>query len=347
MGLFIVSGTMGGGKSYFLAEIAKKCWEDGGVVHGNMEWHRDEIERRGWLDRLIELPANPERWVTKTKVEDGEDELSSDWIIGGTEGAENLVIIDEASRKFHMFDQQANRARNRAIFDLAIMSRQVGIDIYFLAQNANNIDVAIRGIAESQIRCINVERIPFLGRILAWFMGTFRRVWLSPLKSEIQVVKYARFDSEIASLYKTHGQGDKIKMKRSERAQVQPNKPRVSWFAVCALVLFLALIILGGCHLMKKSSSLAAEWSGNPPAAVTGDSLPRTSVKAESVDDAVTLIAAFDEPPRYISSDGILYCLGPCPGAVVVDRVENSETAVTLYLGPRTVAVLHKQKFKP
>ncbi len=345
MGLFIVSGTMGGGKSYFLAEIAKKCWEDGGVVHGNMEWKTEEIERRGWLDRLVELPANPERWVTKTKVEDGDDELASDWIIGGTEGAENLVIIDEASRKFHMFDQQANRARNRAIFDLAIMSRQVGIDIYFLAQNANNIDVAIRGIAESQIRCINVERIPFLGRILAWFMGTFRRVWLSPLKSEIQVVKYARFDPEIASLYKTHGQGDKIKMKRSERTQVLPNKPRVSWFAVFALLGFLALTILGGCHLMKKSTSLVSEWSGNAPS-VAAASLGQPAPKVEA-EEVVTLIAAFDDPPRYIASDGTLYSLGPVTGAVVADRVENSESSVTLYLGPRVLAVLQKQKFKP
>ena len=50
MGLYVVTGTMGGGKSYFAAELADTCWKQGGIVHSLcMPWNFERLEVLGCI----------------------------------------------------------------------------------------------------------------------------------------------------------------------------------------------------------------------------------------------------------------------------------------------------------
>lgn len=235
MGLFIISGTMGGGKSYYAAELAYECWKAGGYVHSNLPWEFDELERLGFAGRHIEVPKDTTKWVTKVQTDDGEV-LQSDWIRGGAEGQENLIIIDEAALCFHAYDQAENRKRNRSIFELVVMSRQIGVDMYFISQAATNIDSAIRKVAEVVIRCINVSRINGIGPILAPLLGTFRRVWTQPEKGGEISAQFARFNPAIGALYKTHGVGDRVQVQRDASRKAKPAKLSLAVWAFLLLV---------------------------------------------------------------------------------------------------------------
>lgn len=329
MGLFIITGTMGGGKSYFAAELARDCWRAGGIVHSNIPWNADELDRHDFGRLHVKLPDDVSTWVRKEPSPEGGERLASDWIIGGTEGAENLIIVDEAALAFHMYDQLANRARNRTIFELVVMSRQIGVDMYFISQSAQNIDVAIRNVAEAVIHCVNVKRLPGIGPLLGLFVGDFRRNWLSPLKRQVMSHSYARFNPSVAALYNTHGVGDKINVQRSEgraRKGVQ--------LSVGAWLFIVALLGLGGgsFHLYRKSGGFLNFSNTTANAAASGEHAQIQDLRkaAASRSSGPVVVAVLSEPLTYYISSGDVYSFVPRYGVRRIVAVSESAESVTL-----------------
>lgn len=344
MGLDIITGTMGGGKSIFAVERAIECWKAGGWVHSNLPFIDEELEREGWIERHVKLPKNTELWARKEKQDDGSEILVSDIIIGGAEGAENLVIIDEAALQFHAYDQVENRRKNRAMFEFVVMSRQIGIDIYFISQSATNIDAAIRKVAQSVIKCVNVRNIPGVGPIIAPFVGNFRRLWLSPDKGAVLSASFARFRPDAARIYKTHGEGDKIGIKRDASRKVQ--RARLSPVVWLFMFLILGLFSTAVYMVYRTPAALKAtavhfdakakSESSTGPASSLGSA-------ASAPVRAPYIVARRDNPLTYYDSLGRVFSFEPKRGQRLIDSVNQTPNGVSLEFRGSVLAVLENQ----
>ena len=338
MGLYIITGTMGGGKSYFAADLAYNCWQDGGVVHTNMPWRMDELERLGFADRHIELPEDHEKWVRTEQGPDGKERVASDVLIGGTEGHENLIIIDEAALQLSAMDQALTRQKNKTLFRLVVMSRQLGIDMYFITQSATNIDVFIRNVAESVIHCQNVTKIPGVGAILALFVGEFRRSWLSPLQRKVIMTKYARFNSLIGGLYKTDGEGAKMNIKRSEHLR---KKKKGNWSFKYAFAILSVLTVTGYLAYYFATGKWSIPGLTSPVSQALPGVIPPTRTEAEEKRKAeipTRLVMRSSDNSAVLDSKGHLYQMnGGLPSYRISNASDNGSVLTLHLIGGRTV----------
>ncbi len=337
MGLFIITGTMGGGKSYFAAELAFKCWKAGGVVHSNVPWSQDELHKREFDHLHVKLPDDVSRWVRKEPSPEGGERLASDVIVGGSEGAENLIIVDEAALAFHMYDQVANRNRNRTIFELVVMSRQIGVDMYFISQSAANIDVAIRNVAEAVIHCVNVKRLPGFGPILAWFVGDFRRAWLSPLKRQVMSANYARFSPTVSALYHTHGVGAKINVARSTSRKEKGFSLSMSAWAFLAV---LASLIVASFYFYAKNKgfwNIERRFAKAEKEDLQPVDLRNAPAPAGAAGPRAQIVAKLSAPLTFYTSDGEVFSMVQRPGVRLITMAEESTESVIVHAGAETL----------
>ena len=220
---------MGGGKSYYGAELVYSCLSEGGYVMTNLDLNMEEVERLGWTERVVLLEGNPAEWRSK--------------LIAGVEGSENCVVVDEAAMLFYVHDASKNRDANRPFYELMVWSRKLGLDMYMIAQHADNVDPAIRRAAQYIIHCVNVRKIPFLGATLQKFCGDFRRLWITPLSLKAVRSTYHRFRPEIGKFYateKTAGFQVALEQKATRK------KPEESGWKPVLSFAFLMLAMVGG-----------------------------------------------------------------------------------------------------
>lgn len=249
----LLTGTMGGGKSYYAAELAAKCWREGGVVHSNMDWDLQRLQELGYDKLHVELPQDPQQWQNV--------------IVGAAEGAENLFIVDEAAMVFHSWDQVENRKRDRALFEILAMSRKLGLDIYFISQAAGNVSKALRDMANFQVRCTAVKRIPIIGPAWAKLRGDFLRIIKGGESAKVITSTYARFQPEIGSLYKTEAlRGAAAQIERHPTRQATPLKTPL-WLKITAALVFFAIPagILHSCSQMGKENRPISGAPRTPP----------------------------------------------------------------------------------
>ncbi|MBN8421907.1 MAG: hypothetical protein J0L73_23520 [Verrucomicrobia bacterium] len=338
MGLYIISGTMGGGKSYLAAQLAFECWRDGGIVHSNMPWNFEEIDSLGFTSQHITLPESHEQWVRTELGPDGKERVASEVLIGGAEGHENLIIIDEAALQLSAMDQAETKKKNRTLFRLVVMSRQLGLDMYFVSQSTTNLDVFIRNVAESIIHCQNVKRIPGIGAVLAFFVGAFRRTWLSPQQRKPLMTRYARFNPAIGALYKTHGEGDKMGVKRAERLR---KKRGGNW--QWKHVLYFGSAISLGWYCWKN-------WKGSPFEIPGVNAPPVTGLVPAHAAANVQAPPRLPDPPPLrlvmrsadnssaLDSEGTLYQMNAGSGTRRIIKAIDTGSVLTLHLiGGRVV----------
>jgi hypothetical protein len=278
--LIIVTGVMGGGKSYFGAETALKAAREGAIVHTNMPFRWDVLDELGLADRFRILPNDLRSIV---KVEPGEkgpngepprDKLSSDFLVGGSEGSENVVIIDEASLEFDIDEQMAKgeRERNKPLFQLVALTRHVGLDFYFLAQHQQNVNAKLRRLAARRVRCIKTETLPLFGWLLAslpW-CGTFRRKYYNGEEKTACAATWHKFDPLVGSIYDTHGMRGGVAIRtdptRRKAQDAVTRKGKLTMAAACAFVAccFLYACSTGSKVLAKGDKPAAAAAAPEP-----------------------------------------------------------------------------------
>jgi hypothetical protein len=167
MSFSLVTGTMGGGKSLYVVRKCIKAFREGALVHSNIDWRPGALDERGWSPQHIPLGDDPTKWVAMLKA--------------GQEGKENVVAIDESAMIFHVWDQRGNQERDRSIFDLLVMSRKLGLEVYFITQHEENVAVAIRRMANDVRRCVSVKNVPIIGPLVAALKGDFLVRFIQPL----------------------------------------------------------------------------------------------------------------------------------------------------------------------
>ena len=333
MGLWVVTGTMGGGKSYFAAELALECWKQGGVVHTlSMPWNIEKVEELGYRDKLVLLPDDLSKWVRLEKDFEGNDRVATDVFIGGSEGAENLVIIDEAGLSLNSMHQAENKKKNEILFRLITMSRQIGLDIYIIIQAATSLDVFIRNIAEATIHLRALGKIPKFGWFFAKLLGDFQRLYLSPQTKKIISKTYVRFNPKVGVLYKTTGVGDRIAMRRSDGRQAKP-KGNLGLGVVMAILVILAAVFWGAFKIWRLFHPAPGERSAIGSINVAGFSQASNSASGSAGNDKekpITLVSRrMDNSYIALSNGDVFSTTGH--GVRIRGVVDSGET-LTIYL---------------
>lgn len=231
MALYLVTGVMGGGKSYLGAEVCLRAFEEGAVVHTNMALNEETIRERGWLERYVKLPADPAEWQTVLHA--------------GEEGRENLLMVDEAALCFHVHDQQKKRSDNRDIFELLIWSRKAGLDVYFISQSAANLDAQLRRLTEIRIHCVAVRMIPFIGWLAKPLLGDFKRMRYGGGEGKNLIGStYHRFSMKIGEFYRTDDTvGRSLGLKKTATRTAKKDKDKRT--AVVVGLFLLAALVVG------------------------------------------------------------------------------------------------------
>lgn len=248
MSFHLITGLMGGGKSYYGVELCLRAAKEGATVHTNLPLVQKEWEALGLWDRIVKLPRDPNKWIRfeKGTVDGQEEEVPcSDCIVGGSEGRENLVVFDEASIVFRVKDQQKNKDKHQPVFDLVALSRHVGLEIYFIAQHEENVSADLRKLAEFRTKCIKTDKITGIGFLLAPLFGDFRRILYRGLSKTPDMKTWHRFANSNGKLYKTHGMAESVFMRidatRKSKAMDAGKKKGVFLFLLLPVIIVLCI----------------------------------------------------------------------------------------------------------
>jgi len=229
----LITGTMGGGKSYYGAELCIKYWKEGAYVHTNMDMVLEEVEKRGWTDRLILLGTEPEEWDSH--------------MIGGAEGQENLVIIDEAMCKFDSLDWQQNRKKYKQLMHFLTQSRKLGLDVFMIGQAQKGMDAQFSRISLEVINCTAVKHWPVIGPYMVTMRGDFCRTSKYPGGQRRGPATYHRLNMEIGSIYRTEstdGRFDNVERRVTRAPAASAKLGRVKAWGLLGVGLVTILIIM-------------------------------------------------------------------------------------------------------
>ncbi len=277
-GFHLVTGLMGAGKTYYGVEIIRKALSEGAMIHSNVPLEWDKLRLEFPSELLVQLPDDPATWCRKGDEAKGEPMVVSDMITGGAEGAENLVVIDEASLAFDV-DQQGERSekeRLRPIFQLIALTRHVGLDIYFLAQDAANVNAKIRRMAATRTNCVNAGKLPFVGWIMKPVFGDFLRVYFAKGDSKPFGRSWARFSKVIGESYRTHGMASSVGMRLNPTRKKGGDALASRGKKGCLIMggLMLVLFIGGSWVGMSRFRNLGKRTAEAEPEAVTPSPSP-------------------------------------------------------------------------
>lgn len=248
MAFFFITGVMGSGKSYLGTELCLDCLKQGGTVHTNLPLKMDYFEDLDLDERIVRLPGDPRKMVyedPKDLGDDGKPKLKSDYLVMGTEGAENVVVIDEAALEFDSDTQmdKGERERNKPIFKLVALCRHAGLDLYFISQSSDNVHAKLRRMAEQRIKCLKTERLPVVGWLLAslpWY-GTFLRIYFQGADKTPIAKTWHKWRQDVGDAYDTHGMRVGLDFKqgaeRKKGTEITQAKGKAFAFGVLALIL--------------------------------------------------------------------------------------------------------------
>lgn len=332
MPFHIVSGKMGGGKSYYGAEFAIKGWEEGAIVHSNLAFKDEEVIKRGYIDLYVKLTDNPDDWLSQLKA--------------GVEGRENILIVDEGSLMFGALDHAEGKAMKRKVFQFMAHSRKMGMDVLFISQHPKNIDAQIRRLAHGLVQCVQTAKVPPIGWLIAIVLGGFARYFTDPTGKTVYSTQYCRFNPSVGEIYATdatHGQFSTLERQVTRRAKadgaVTRNKLLLATFAI--------LISLSLAYGVYGANTLWSKYAGEEPAPAEVAPAVKPAPAAIAPPIAASAPAAPKEP-RFIPRSGMgvdargnrfVWFRGERDAKVggewrdaIVKRMDRSGDIVTIYL---------------
>jgi len=256
MGFRIVTGSMGGGKSYYATEEMLRAFKEGAIIHTNLE-----IVPHEWAaiaehpDQMVELGDDFTKW--------------KELIRPGIEGQENVVVVDEGALIFNARDFASAKAEKQAVFEFMVHSRHLGLDVIFISQHAKNIDAQVRRMTQSIIFCVKAEEVKPYGFLFGKVFGDFRRHTLDPTGRQTWDKTWARFNPEVGKMYRTHmtkGRMDGVQRDVRRKKKEDTSKTRVKQAAIF-LACVVAVVVSGIVFLSHRAYATIA-GPGEQPAKV-------------------------------------------------------------------------------
>lgn len=188
----LVTGPLGTGKSYYGVRKAAQAMRDGKLVATNFDLVDDWVDRVVRRGRLLKhtrkLDERAERFSQRyIRIETMQElrelrirpeapwarEIRPDvWVL--KEGS-LVVILDESHR--WMNARSWSREGREELLEFFALARKLGMEIYLIAQRAENLDVQVRELFEDHIQLTNLRRsarllgipiIPFNFFIAGW-----------------------------------------------------------------------------------------------------------------------------------------------------------------------------------
>lgn len=160
----IFEGRIGGGKTYLavariLAHLAK-----GGAVYTNVELKVEGVAAYLRKNHSLELDPSAIHVLTEEDTWDFHRHLRS-----GT-SLNTLVVIDEAHLWFNARDHAITANTKRELMTFLSQSRKLNVDVVFIVQAADNLDVQFRRLAAEIWRMKDLQRfrVPLLGIGYPW-----------------------------------------------------------------------------------------------------------------------------------------------------------------------------------
>lgn len=208
----IISGKVGGGKTYFATLAILEHLLKGGVVVTNINLIRSEcfkwglrrgrVFRRSQI-RIVDLNKNPDVHAL---------------IPFGTPDLPVLVALDEIHLFFNSRDWKATSTHHRDLLSFVSQSRKAGVDLLFIAQSSDTIDSQFREQAEISFFCTNLGKFTGI-RSLAM------RAQLDRMSGEVLGFKIFWLDSQIFRCYSTLSFLDaRMQQMERERVRIPPLK---------------------------------------------------------------------------------------------------------------------------
>lgn len=183
--LQLITGKMGGGKTYYAVREILDHLSKGGIVYTNIE-----LVFKYCLRYVF---TNKRRFTSRTQVRKVDPNLVKDWqktISWGKPDEEILVVIDEAHLFYGASSWQTTRKTLADFLDYLSQSRKTCVQLRFICQHPDTIDANIRRQAQWIIFCRDLSgiNIGIFGKLpLQIFNCAFRDVETMETDHSIQV----------------------------------------------------------------------------------------------------------------------------------------------------------------
>lgn len=291
MAFRLITGKMGGGKSYWGVEICQQAWADGAIVHSNLAFKDEWLVENVAPDAFVRLTEDFSSWRSQLKA--------------GREGFENVLVIDEGAIMFNARDFSKAKDEKQDVFEFMVHARKLGLDVYFISQAAKNIDAQLRRMAEAEWQTMATKRIPYIGPLIVGIFGEFRRYVCTPDGREVLESSWSRLKPAIFEAYETeatHGNNlgvDRVVRRTKGTARVMT--PAL-WGMMAALV---CIGIAGYFGLSRIAGVVGKRLEKADPAPASAPVVARvTDPPAPSASPVLASVEADEFPEEFIMSAG-------------------------------------------
>jgi len=212
MSIYIVTGPPGSGKTYYTVRTIAQAVLAGKYVATNVRLADDWPERISRGTTLRFMPrrrrARCDEWRRRVIYVEDLDDLAR--VRLATEGHEKalegrgVAVFDEAGEQLDSREWNANKDRRKAQNRFARQHRKLGWDVYFVAQEAEQLDTRVRGMAEFEIQLRNLKKFRVLG-IRPFPFNFFIAIWHwhAGRTRDISKRDWFRLNKSLAGLYNT------------------------------------------------------------------------------------------------------------------------------------------------
>jgi zona occludens toxin (predicted ATPase) len=151
----------------------------------------------------------------------------------------SLVVVDEAQVFWNNRDYASQE--NKDLLPFLQMHRHLGIDIVFITQNIDQLDIGIRRLAQIHYRLVKLDNMGLSKTVkVKLFPDAMGSEQFKPMSTEIW-----RIDSNIFGLYKSYAEADIVETK-TRSGNVLLKNPKLIGLAVLLFVcLFFAIKSIG------------------------------------------------------------------------------------------------------
>lgn len=334
IGVRLIDGVMGGGKTYYMTKVMRTALQEGAQVHTNVDLHFDKLADEGFGEQLVDL-----RGITIEKMQEK--------IRPGHESRPNILCIDEAALDFYVDDQndKSEKDRLRSVLHFLTWARRFGLEIYFATQSTKNINVKLRRMSEFRIRCSNLTQAPYFGWLWTFLLGTFRHETYGTTeeKDTLLYTTFCRYDPLVGASYDTHGfagKGDERTAATMSNAMVTRKIPKrrdqtQGKIAFCILlVIAIYAVYLFGRFIYRVMHP-------KPVAALTGKG-SETKVSGEATQQAGLRAVFYARYPRplVITQDRTSYYIGAGVGGKIVTDIRDYGSAIIVTHSDKTTTTI-------
>ena len=286
-----VTGSLGGGKSYFVARRAMEYIASGGAVYTNCDFPRGR-----WFDEKRELWMNGFEWYLREvhgwKYQEGQLVQFVDDGDGiknfhrqcpeGSPSKHVLAILDEAPDWFDAYERAQDMME---VLTFLRHSRKVNVDILFLSQDLDMLQRRLRVLCEFHWVCRDMRNFVIPKLHMRWPLNQFLFCQWDKYRRYITRRIFHSIDKRVFHAYRTDQLFVPLKMKGKVQVSFLADgkeEKKMKAYQEWALAVALLLAMFCAWRLWKTptldpaflanqvSAAVKVALSNNPPARISG-----------------------------------------------------------------------------